>query len=87
MALPDDFATAQVKVKTLKSTPTSEELLELYGLFKQANSGDVSGSRPSLLDFKGRAKYDAWQKCAGLSKEKAMSDYIALVDRLAAKYG
>ena len=55
MPLPDDFEAAQRKVKTLKSTPSSDELLDLYGLYKQANAGDVSGSRPSLLDFKGRA--------------------------------
>jgi acyl-CoA-binding protein len=87
MSLRDDFESAQRRVKSLKSTPSNDELLELYGLYKQASVGDVQGARPSMLDFKGRAKYDAWQKRTGLSNEKAMADYVALVNRLAAKYG
>jgi acyl-CoA-binding protein len=38
-----------------------------------------------MIDFKGRAKYDAWAKKKGVSKEQAMTDYVALVDRLVAR--
>jgi acyl-CoA-binding protein len=58
-------------------------LLELYGLFKQATAGDVSGSRPGMLDFKGRAKYDAWASRKGRSRESAMDAYVKVVLRLA----
>ena len=57
-------------------------LLQLYGLYKQATEGDVSGKRPGLLDVKGRAKFDAWTERKGLSTEKARSEYVALVTRL-----
>jgi diazepam-binding inhibitor (GABA receptor modulating acyl-CoA-binding protein) len=87
MALADDFETAQVNVKKLRSTPSSDELLELYSLYKQATQGDVSGSRPGMLDFKGRAKYDAWAGRKGVSKDSAMQSYVALVGRLEGKYG
>lgn len=87
MALDDDFALAQTRVKALQKTPESDELLELYSLYKQATSGDVSGSRPGMLDFKGRAKYDAWAGKRGVAKDRAMQDYVALVERLAKKYG
>jgi diazepam-binding inhibitor (GABA receptor modulator, acyl-CoA-binding protein) len=87
MALPDDFAAAQERVKALKSTPSSDELLELYGLYKQATGGNVQGSRPSMLDFKGRAKFDAWQKRSGLGRDDAMTQYVSLVARLVSKYG
>lgn len=87
MALTDDFVAAQARVKTLRSTPAPDELLELYALYKQATAGDASGDRPGMLDFKGRAKYDAWVSRRGLSKEDAMSAYGAVVERLAAKYG
>jgi len=60
MALSDDFAAAQVRVKQLSKTPDAAELLELYALFKQATVGDATGDRPGMLDFKGRAKFDAW---------------------------
>jgi acyl-CoA-binding protein len=87
MALIDDFAAAQARVKTLRSTPAPDELLELYALYKQATAGDVSGERPGMLDFKGRAKYDAWVSRRGTSKEDAMSAYATVVERLVAKYG
>ncbi len=87
MSLSDDFAAAQVRVKQLSKTPDASELLELYALYKQAAVGDVSGERPGMLDFKGRAKYDAWQGKQGVSKDSAMQSYVALVDKLAGKYG
>ncbi len=82
MALPDDFASAQERVKTLKTRPSNDTLLELYGLFKQATEGDVQGKRPGMLDLKGRAKFDAWTGRKGMSRDVAMQQYIALVDRL-----
>jgi acyl-CoA-binding protein len=87
MALADEFETAQVNVKKLRSTPSNDELLELYSLYKQATQGDVSGSRPGMLDFKGRAKYDAWAGRKGMSKDSAMQSYVSLVGRLESKYG
>jgi len=87
MALTDDFAAAQTRVKQLSKTPDPSELLELYALYKQGTAGDVSGDRPGMLDFKGRAKYDAWTAKKGLSKDTAMQSYVALVEKLAAKYG
>jgi diazepam-binding inhibitor (GABA receptor modulating acyl-CoA-binding protein) len=87
MPLADEFETAQVNVKKLRSTPSNDELLELYSLYKQATQGDVSGSRPGMLDFKGRAKYDAWAGRRGMDKDGAMRAYVALVARLTGKYG
>ena len=87
MALSDDFAAAQARVKQLSKTPDASELLELYALFKQGTLGDVQGERPGMLDFKGRAKYDAWAAKKGGSKDSAMQSYVALVEKLAAKYG
>jgi acyl-CoA-binding protein len=87
MALADDFQAAQTKVKTLSKTPSPDELLKLYALFKQATVGDVQGSRPGMMDFKGRAKYDAWQGQKGVSADRAMQTYVDLVDELSQKYG
>lgn len=84
MTVPEQFADAQKRVKTLSKTPSSDTLLELYAFYKQATDGDVTGSRPGMLDMKGRAKFDAWSKTKGLSKDKAMESYVALVNRLLA---
>ena len=82
MELSAKFEDAQVRVKQLSKSPSTDELLELYALYKQATTGDVSGSRPGMLDMKGRAKYDAWAKKKGTTKDDAMTRYVALVDRL-----
>lgn len=87
MALDDDFASAKTRVEKLRQTPGSDELLELYSLYKQANTGDVTGSRPGMLDFKGRAKYDAWASRKGMSKDAAKQAYVDAVARLEKKYG
>ncbi len=87
MSTSADFEAAQARVKTLKSTPSPEELLELYALFKQGTQGDVTGARPGMLDFKGRAKFDAWEKRQGLARDAAQKAYVELVAALEARYG
>lgn len=83
MSLDEKFADAQKRVKDLKSAPSNDVLLDLYALYKQGTTGDVQGSRPGMMDFKGRAKYDAWATRKGMSKTDAMEKYVALVDKLA----
>lgn len=82
MALADDFTKAQERIKTLTTQPSNDTLLELYSLYKQATVGDVEGKRPGMLDLKGRAKFDAWAGRKGTSKDAAMQQYVALVNRL-----
>ena len=81
-----EFDEALEKVKTLPGQPP-EVLLELYGLFKQSTAGDVSGKRPGMLDFKGRAKYDAWATRKGMSQDQAMDAYVETVERLLKENG
>jgi acyl-CoA-binding protein len=76
------FNAAVESVKKLPTRPDNDTLLRLYGLYKQASEGDVSGKKPGMLDFKGVAKYEAWQKLQGTSSEDAMQDYVALVRQL-----
>jgi len=82
-----EFEQAAANVKQLKSKPTDQEMLELYSLFKQASVGDINTTRPGMLDFTGKAKWDAWEKRKGLSKEDAEKQYIAVVKRLIETYG
>jgi diazepam-binding inhibitor (GABA receptor modulator, acyl-CoA-binding protein) len=85
MDLAAKFEDAQARVKTLKATPGNDDLLSLYALYKQATAGDVTGKRPGMMDFKGRAKFDAWEGRKGMSKDRAMEAYVALVDGLVSK--
>ncbi len=85
MTLDESFLDAQQRVKQLSAAPDNDVLLDLYSLFKQGTAGDVSGSRPGMLDFKGRAKFDAWAKKKGVTPEAAKNAYVALVDKLTKK--
>ncbi len=76
------FRDAVERVQELPQRPSNQDLLALYGLYKQATEGDVTGKRPGILDLRGRAKHDAWGKIRGKSTEDAMADYVSLVERL-----
>lgn len=39
-----------------------------------------------MFDFKGKYKWEAWNKLQGTSQEEAEQKYIELVDELIAKY-
>jgi len=73
------FADAQATIKPVTGLG-NDVMLDMYALYKQATVGDAKGDRPGMLDIKGRAKYDAWAKKQGLSKDAAMEAYIAVVD-------
>ncbi|KAI8998362.1 ankyrin repeat-containing domain protein, partial [Gaertneriomyces semiglobifer] len=48
-----------------------------YAFFKTATVGPCNTSKPGLLDFTGRAKWNAWKDCV-LTEEEAMTKYIDL---------
>ncbi|KAI8849207.1 acyl-CoA-binding protein [Chytridium lagenaria] len=79
------FVQAAADVKALTYKPTNEELLELYALFKQGIVGDNATEKPGFFDLQGKAKWDAWTKLKGTSKEDAQSKYIELVKKLQSK--
>jgi acyl-CoA-binding protein len=81
MSLEDRFEDAAKRSRQLPNQ-SNENLLEIYALYKQASSGDVHGSKPGMFDLRGKAKYDAWTKKKGMSKDDAMEAYIALIDKL-----
>lgn len=77
------FEQAQARIKPVTGLG-NDTLLELYALYKQATAGDAAGPRPGFTDLRGRAKHDAWAKRAGMTRDAAMTAYVALVDRLVA---
>ena len=76
--LDSQFADAAEQVKQLPERPDNDALLKLYALYKQGSEGDVSGKRPGMMDFKGRAKYDAWAELSGTSTEDAEQAFVRL---------
>lgn len=80
--LATQFEQASKDVKNLPERPDNDTLLKLYALYKQGSEGDVDGPKPGFFDFVGTAKYEAWNKLAGTSREDAMKKYVALVKKL-----
>ena len=82
--LKEQFEKAAQAVKGLAQRPDDNTKLQLYALFKQGSSGDVSGTKPGFFDFVGAAKYEAWEKLKGMEADEAQKQYIELVTKLGA---
>ncbi|CAL4060830.1 unnamed protein product [Meganyctiphanes norvegica] len=85
MSVSPAFTAAKEKLGTLKEDPGNQAKLRIYALFKQSTSGPVTGSRPGMMDFVKRAKFDAWKTVSDLSNEEAQQAYVDLVNELAGK--
>jgi diazepam-binding inhibitor (GABA receptor modulating acyl-CoA-binding protein) len=81
-----EFEAAAQMVKTFSKSPSNDELLILYSLFKQATVGDNTTSKPGMFDLSGKAKWNAWNEKKGMSSEDAMKKYIEEANRLKAIY-
>jgi len=90
------FEQAAERVKMLPRRPATGQLLELYGLYKQATVGDNNSEKPGMLDFQGQAKWASWDSVrgvhvchtndpVGMSQSEAQQQYIDLVSSLAAR--
>ena len=68
----------------LAKRPDDATLLKIYGLYKQATVGDVTGEPPAMFDVINKAKFDAWDAVSGLPRDEAMKQYADLIDSLKA---
>ena len=82
MALQDDFDAAVANSKKLSERPDNQTLLKIYGLYKQATTGDVSEKKPGFGDMVGRAKWDAWNALKGTSQDDAKQQYVDLIQSM-----
>ncbi|ODQ82095.1 hypothetical protein BABINDRAFT_6704 [Babjeviella inositovora NRRL Y-12698] len=78
------FTEKAAAVNALTTRPSDDQLLALYGLYKQATVGDNETAKPGMFDLKGKYKWESWNKLKGTSQEDAEKQYIALVDELLA---
>jgi diazepam-binding inhibitor (GABA receptor modulating acyl-CoA-binding protein) len=82
MNIKEEFESAVTRSRELSERPSNEDLLLMYGLYKQATEGDNEEKRPGGFDFKAVAKYEAWLRQKGKLRDDAKREYIALVERL-----
>ncbi|KAF1819666.1 uncharacterized protein K489DRAFT_383914 [Dissoconium aciculare CBS 342.82] len=90
----DDFKKAVEEVKKLKQSPTNEQLLTVYGLYKTAvndpHFSAVKGNEPWSVNVTAAAqKWRAWKAVAdtGITPEEAQKKYVDLVGELKERYG
>ena len=81
------FNQSAIDVQNLKTKPSTEHLLQLYGLYKQSLFGSNKEKTPGFFDFKSKSKFEAWDKYKTLSKNMAKQDYIKLVNQFKKQYG
>lgn len=77
-----EFEAAVANSKKLSERPDNSTLLKIYGLYKQATTGDNTEKKPGFGDMVGRAKWDAWNGMKGTSSEDAMRQYVDLIKSL-----
>ncbi|XP_014036105.2 enoyl-CoA delta isomerase 2 [Salmo salar] len=83
----EQFNHAKSQMGTLKEDPGNEAKLKIYALFKQATQGPCNTPKPGMLDFVGKAKWDAWKSLGSVSQEDARQQYVDLIDSLLAAEG
>jgi diazepam-binding inhibitor (GABA receptor modulator, acyl-CoA-binding protein) len=78
----EDFKAAAARASTKEfPEPSSNQKLQLYGLYKQATKGECKGNRPGVMDPVGRAKFDAWAACTvTLSLYQLKKKYLIVFD-------
>eukprot|EP00754_Rhynchopus_humris_P038606 Rhum_TRINITY_DN21222_c0_g1::Rhum_TRINITY_DN21222_c0_g1_i1::g.173526::m.173526 len=84
LTLDERFARAVERAKTLPSGLSNDNKLLLYAYFKQAQEGDCTKPKPGMLDFAGKAKWQAWVNVKGTSSDDAKRQYADACDAFAA---
>lgn len=74
------FNNATEHVKRNTSKLNSNQLLQLYGLYKQATEGKCDTPKPGWFNTLSRKKWEAWQDIGDMSCDKAKEKYITLVE-------
>ncbi|KAH8261710.1 hypothetical protein KR044_002738, partial [Drosophila immigrans] len=74
--LEQQFRLATTHVMAKANVYAAKDLLDLYGLYKQATEGVCATSRPSMLQMTARSKWNAWQSLGAMTKAQAQAAYI-----------
>lgn len=70
--------------KVLPKKPSDNDMLFLYGFYKQATIGDCNIEQPAFNVFKLKEykKWEAWNSHEGIDTKTAMRQYIEKVKQL-----
>lgn len=59
-----------------------QQLLQLYGLYKQATVGPCNIPKPGIFNVQARAKWFSWSGLKQLDQDSAKKNYVQLMDKL-----
>lgn len=84
---PDDALSTTFKLATdfvteNASVMQQDDLLYLYGRYKQSTVGKCTEPMPGILKFRSRSKWTAWNGLGDMAKDEAMKQYIEKVTRI-----
>ena len=82
MELEEQFQDSTALIKTKETLTSNDDLLILYGLYKQVTQGDCNTPQPWCTQVVERARWDAWFKYHGMDRNVAMENYIEKVNEL-----
>ena len=90
--LQQQFEAAVRRVDNLPPEQGAEDMVELYGLYKQATAGDhdTQGEEVGRDDHDNpngpgglsQAQWDSWSKCKGMPEEEAKRRYVDIVNKI-----
>lgn len=75
-SIEDDFQHYSRAIKLVTNRPPDEDLLILYGLYKQSTIGDSNIDEPGFFEFTEKTKWNSWNNYKGKSKNESMNLYI-----------
>ncbi len=75
-SIEDDFQHYSRAVKLVSNRPSDEDLLILYGLYKQSTIGDCNTIEPGFFEFTEKSKWNSWNSYKGKGNQESMNLYI-----------
>ena len=83
-----EFTAAVQHVKTGNLKVSTQDKLDLYGLFKRACVGPCNVEKPSsMFDYEKAYKWEAWNSRSSLTTQEAMKMYASKVSKISPGWG
>ncbi|XP_028895079.2 acyl-CoA-binding domain-containing protein 6 [Zeugodacus cucurbitae] len=76
------FSEAAEHLQKIHNSIESTDLLEIYGLYKQATCGRCNTQKPSVFNMQSRSKWCAWNDLGDMSQTEAKHLYVAKVKKV-----
>lgn len=76
------FLSASTHVRSIISKLNEDQMLQFYGLYKQATDGPCNKPKPSWYQITEKQKWEAWMSRKDLDREAAMEKYLELLNSI-----